>query len=55
MRCRACAGTVPMRNDLTIYDHVADRRWLDDIRWGHTFKPPFPAAGMIQPANRLRG
>lgn len=29
-----------MRNDLTIYDHVADRRWLDDIRWGHTFKHP---------------
>ena len=29
-----------MRNDLTIYDHVADRWWSDDIRWTRIFKNP---------------
>ena len=27
-----------MRNDLTIYDRVADRWWSDDIRWVRTLK-----------------
>ena len=27
-----------MRNDLTIYDKVADRWWSDDIRWVRTLK-----------------
>ena len=25
-----------MRNDLSIYDAVADHRWSDDIRWVRT-------------------
>jgi len=32
-----------MRNDLTIYDKVADRWWSDDIRWVRTLKNLVPA------------
>ncbi|MBM3616442.1 MAG: 3-demethylubiquinone-9 3-O-methyltransferase [Alphaproteobacteria bacterium] len=31
-----------MRNDLTIYGHVADRWWSDDIRWVRTLKNLVP-------------
>jgi 2-polyprenyl-6-hydroxyphenyl methylase/3-demethylubiquinone-9 3-methyltransferase len=31
-----------MRNDLTIYDKVADRWWSDDIRWVRTLKNMVP-------------
>jgi len=31
-----------MRNDLTIYDKVADRWWSDDIRWIRTLKNLVP-------------
>ena len=31
-----------MRNDLTIYDQVADRWWSDDIRWVRTLKNLVP-------------
>lgn len=31
-----------MRNDLTIYDKVADRWWSDDIRWVRTLKNLVP-------------
>jgi 2-polyprenyl-6-hydroxyphenyl methylase/3-demethylubiquinone-9 3-methyltransferase len=31
-----------MRNDLTIYDTVADRWWTDDIRWVRTLKNLVP-------------
>jgi len=31
-----------MRNDLTIYDAVADRWWSDDIRWVRTLKNMVP-------------
>jgi 2-polyprenyl-6-hydroxyphenyl methylase/3-demethylubiquinone-9 3-methyltransferase len=31
-----------MRNDLTIYDAVADRWWSDDIRWVRTLKNLVP-------------
>lgn len=31
-----------MRNDLTIYDRVADRWWSDDIRWVRTLKNLVP-------------
>ena len=31
-----------MRNDLTIYDKVADRGWSDDIRWVRTLKNLVP-------------
>ena len=31
-----------MRNDLTIYDEVADQWWLDDIRWVRTLKNLVP-------------
>ncbi len=31
-----------MRNDLTIYDDVADRWWSDDIRWVRTLKNMVP-------------
>ena len=31
-----------MRNDLTIYQHVADRWWSDDIRWVRTLKNLVP-------------
>jgi len=31
-----------MRNDLTIYDKVADRWWPDDIRWVRTLKNLVP-------------
>ena len=31
-----------MRNDLTIYDTVADRWWADDIRWVRTLKNLVP-------------
>ena len=31
-----------MRNDLTIYDKVADRWWSDVIRWVHTLKNLVP-------------
>jgi len=31
-----------MRNDLTIYDSVADRWWSDDIRWVRTLKNLVP-------------
>jgi hypothetical protein len=31
-----------MRNDLTIYDKVADRCWSDDIRWVRTLKNLVP-------------
>jgi 2-polyprenyl-6-hydroxyphenyl methylase / 3-demethylubiquinone-9 3-methyltransferase len=31
-----------MRNDLTIYDTVADRWWSDDIRWVRTLKNLVP-------------
>ena len=34
--------TIPMRNDLTIYDKVADRWWSDDIRWVRTLKNLVP-------------
>jgi 2-polyprenyl-6-hydroxyphenyl methylase / 3-demethylubiquinone-9 3-methyltransferase len=32
-----------MRNDLTIYDRVADRWWSDDVRWVRTLKNLVPA------------
>lgn len=32
-----------MRNDLAIYDRVADRWWSDDIRWVRTLKNLVPA------------
>ncbi|MFU8825493.1 class I SAM-dependent methyltransferase, partial [Yoonia sp.] len=31
-----------MRNDLTIYDKVADRWWSDEIRWVRTLKNLVP-------------
>lgn len=31
-----------MRNDLTIYDKVAERWWSDDIRWVRTLKNLVP-------------
>jgi 2-polyprenyl-6-hydroxyphenyl methylase/3-demethylubiquinone-9 3-methyltransferase len=31
-----------MRNDLTLYDRVADRWWSDDIRWVRTLKNLVP-------------
>jgi len=31
-----------MRNDLTIYDKVADRWWSDDLRWVRTLKNLVP-------------
>jgi 2-polyprenyl-6-hydroxyphenyl methylase / 3-demethylubiquinone-9 3-methyltransferase len=31
-----------MRNDLTIYDKVADRWWSDDVRWVRTLKNLVP-------------
>jgi 2-polyprenyl-6-hydroxyphenyl methylase/3-demethylubiquinone-9 3-methyltransferase len=31
-----------MRNDLTIYDQIADRWWSDDIRWVRTLKNLLP-------------
>jgi len=31
-----------MRNDLTIYDRVADRWWSDDVRWVRTLKNLVP-------------
>ena len=31
-----------MRNDLTIYDEVAERWWSDDIRWVRTLKNLVP-------------
>lgn len=31
-----------MRNDLTIYDDVADRWWSDDVRWVRTLKNLVP-------------
>ncbi len=31
-----------MRNDLTIYDRVADSWWSDDIRWVRTLKNLVP-------------
>ena len=31
-----------MRNDLTIYDHVGDNWWSDDIRWVRTLKNLVP-------------
>jgi 2-polyprenyl-3-methyl-5-hydroxy-6-metoxy-1,4-benzoquinol methylase len=31
-----------MRNDLTIYDKVADQWWSDDIRWVRTLKNLVP-------------
>ena len=31
-----------MRNDLTIYDEVADQWWSDDIRWVRTLKNLVP-------------
>jgi 2-polyprenyl-6-hydroxyphenyl methylase/3-demethylubiquinone-9 3-methyltransferase len=31
-----------MRNDLTIYDQVADRWWTDDLRWVRTLKNLVP-------------
>lgn len=31
------------RNDLTIYDSVADRWWSDDVRWVRTLKTMVPA------------
>jgi len=33
---------MPMRNDLTIYDKVADRWWSDDLRWVRTLKNLVP-------------
>ena len=46
-RCVCCPvwrspRTSPMRNDLTIYDKVADRWWSDDIRWVRTLKNLVP-------------
>ena len=35
--------TAPLRNDLTIYDAVADRWWSDEIRWVRTLKNLVPA------------
>lgn len=32
----------PARNDLTIYDRVADRWWSDEIRWVRTLKNMVP-------------
>lgn len=32
-----------MRNDLTIYDTVAYRRWSDKIRWVRTLKNLVPS------------
>ena len=34
--------TKPLRNDLTIYDAVADQWWSDDIRWVRTLKNLVP-------------
>ena len=31
------------RNDLSIYDHVAERWWSDDVRWVRTLKNMVPA------------
>ncbi len=36
--CHVCRRSRPMRNDLTIYDKVADLWWSDDIRWVRTLK-----------------
>ena len=45
-----------MRNDLTIYDTVADRWWSDDIRWVRTLEEPCAgAACLVRPADRLAG
>ena len=32
----------PLRNNLTIYDHVAGQWWSDDIRWVRTLKNMVP-------------
>ncbi len=44
MCCRAAPvqRTILVRNDLTIYDEVADRWWSDDIRWVRTLKNLVP-------------
>jgi len=44
MRCRASSlgMTNPMRNDLTIYDRVADQWWWDEVRWVRTLKNLVP-------------
>jgi 2-polyprenyl-6-hydroxyphenyl methylase/3-demethylubiquinone-9 3-methyltransferase len=34
--------TNPMRNDLTIYDRVADQWWSDEVRWVRTLKNLVP-------------
>ncbi|MEL7012077.1 MAG: bifunctional 2-polyprenyl-6-hydroxyphenol methylase/3-demethylubiquinol 3-O-methyltransferase UbiG [Pseudomonadota bacterium] len=34
--------TKPLRNDLTIYDDVADQWWSDDIKWVRTLKSMVP-------------
>jgi 2-polyprenyl-6-hydroxyphenyl methylase/3-demethylubiquinone-9 3-methyltransferase len=34
--------TEPLRNDLTIYDKVADQWWSDDVRWIRTLKNLVP-------------
>ncbi|MEO0780790.1 MAG: bifunctional 2-polyprenyl-6-hydroxyphenol methylase/3-demethylubiquinol 3-O-methyltransferase UbiG [Pseudomonadota bacterium] len=34
--------TKPQRNDLTIYDDVADQWWSDDIKWVRTLKSMVP-------------
>ena len=42
MWCHAAAKADDMRNDLTIYDTVADAWWSDDIRWVRTLKNLVP-------------
>jgi 2-polyprenyl-6-hydroxyphenyl methylase/3-demethylubiquinone-9 3-methyltransferase len=44
MRFRALdhRGETAMRNDLTIYDKVADQWWSDDVRWIRTLKNLVP-------------
>jgi 2-polyprenyl-6-hydroxyphenyl methylase/3-demethylubiquinone-9 3-methyltransferase len=44
MRFRALdhRGATAMRNDLTIYDKVADQWWSDDVRWIRTLKNLVP-------------
>ena len=41
-----------MRNDLTIYDKVADRWWSDDIRWVRTLKNLVPGRLSWVPGSR---
>ena len=44
MRCRVqhLQRTIPVPNDLSIYDQFADRWWSDDVRWVRTLKNLVP-------------